>query len=182
MIDLPVEMAPGCFGSALAFKATDNVCTHCPFRAQCEPLHQINRARLQARFGIVAPPPKRMKAAAAAPVDPAPVLKASQRYEALLARLNAGGFNVVATLQAGQNPFARPDAGDLRELLVACALLLKGRVVTPDLLQTACREKLHMDADEALIRSRIALKALVSIGAVDMTDAGASIRTSDLSL
>ena len=46
------DFAPGCFGSALAFKADDAVCEGCIFKAQCQPVHLEALASLRARLGI----------------------------------------------------------------------------------------------------------------------------------
>lgn len=170
MTDIP-HFAPGCFGSALAFKEDDSVCMGCVFKAECQPIHLEARAALRARLGIKLP--EEIKAARPAK----PKVEFLDQSEAALAlpvkvqelvdKLDRGGYDVVNKLQAGENPFG----ASLKFMKVAAHLLLgfakANRPLDAEVLTTAFVKTLGWQESTAQAHTRMAIQALTHIGAVD---------------
>lgn len=53
-----LDLAPGCFGSALSFNAEDTICRACSFGAKCQPAHEQAKERMRDKFGVAVPSPK----------------------------------------------------------------------------------------------------------------------------
>lgn len=163
------QFAPGCFGSALAFKEDDSVCQGCVFKAQCEPVHVEARVALRARLGI--PSLQEVKAAAAAPKaafkDQSPeALALPKKVQELVDKLDRGGYNVVESLKRGENPFG----ASMPFMKIAAHLLLalapRNKSIDRDLLTTAFVSKLGWQENTAEAHARMAIQALTHIGAV----------------
>jgi hypothetical protein len=119
------DLAPGCFGSALAFKEESSECAGCPFQTACAPVSCRRLEKLRAELGLtdlVSKPRttvrSRQHAHSAADGDLTTVLP--KKVQALLERIEARGINVGAALRDGKNPFERPAF-----LKVAAHLLLR---------------------------------------------------------
>jgi hypothetical protein len=165
--------SPGCFGSALTFKATDLVCQKCPFAAQCQPAHQVALQLLRAKFGMAPVPVKEVVETQPAPaIDPV-VLTMPKKVQALLAKLDKGNYDVVGKLQQGENPFGAA----LPFMAVACHVLLRlGRPMDKDFLATAFMKKFGWQKQNADEHVRIAFSALLHVGAVVSNDGLISIK------
>lgn len=164
--------SPGCFGSALTFKATDLVCQRCPFAAQCQPAHEVSLRLLRQKFGI-APVPVKEVVAAPAPVTDPVLLAMPKKVQALLAKLDKGNYDVVGKLQRGENPFGAA----LPFMAVAChALLRLGRPMDKDFLSTAFMKQFGWQKQNADEHVRIAFSALIHVGAVVSNDGLISIK------
>jgi hypothetical protein len=159
--------SPGCFGSALAYDATNATCMSCPFAAACRPLHEANLAALRDHFGIK---PKRHKA-------PAPprtcgdqaLLSLPQKARELIERLDRGNYNVVEKLRCGENPFV----GKMKWLAMVAHLLMKtDRPLTQANLAGVFKRHLGWQENTAAAHARCAILALTHIGAVKDVDGG----------
>lgn len=158
--------APGCFGSALTFKAGDMVCSQCSFASECSVEHEKSMARLRAAFGVTPPATKQV---VEKPTPRADELRLAlpKKVRDLLDKLDNGNYNAVAKLQEGRNPFG----ASLPFMSVACHLLLRMRSpLTRDALVRAYMAKFDWQKPSAEEKARIALVALVHIGAVKSND------------
>lgn len=177
------QFAPGCYGSALAFKEDDSVCMGCVFKAQCQPVHIEARAALRTRLGIVTPEEAKI-AKAAAPAAPkaafkdqsAAALALPKKVQELVDKLDRGGYNVVESLKNGQNPFgaALPYMKIAAHLLIALAP--RGKSIDRQLLTTAFVSKLGWQENTSEAHARMAIQALTHIGAVDNIDGAIILR------
>ncbi|CAO3459965.1 hypothetical protein [Azospirillum argentinense] len=131
MTDLPdPSLAPGCHGQALTFDTDAPECQGCPFQAGCHAASAANLQAFQVERTIIqpgeAPRLLRQRAArkTAAPAAPAPAATLTPslpvKVRELVARVNASGLQVGASLRAGVNPFDKP-----AWLRVASHLLLR---------------------------------------------------------
>lgn len=166
MMNVP-EFAPGCFGSAIAFKEEDVICRGCSLVEQCRPAHLHAKALLQERLGISpAERPAPKKAASPAPVDPT-TLTLPQKTRELLDRLDRGHYAINEKLGCGENPFS--DA--MPFMRVACHVLLHiSRPVNRELLAAAFVKKLGWQQNTADAHARLAIQALTHVGAVENRD------------
>jgi hypothetical protein len=164
--------SPGCFGSALTFKATDLVCQRCPYATQCKPAHEQALAQLRHKFGIaVAETPAPVPAAPVA-LDPA-ALSLPKKVQDLLMKLDRGNYDVVGKLQRGENPFGAA----IPFMAVACHVLLRlGRPMDRDFLATAFMKKFGWQKQTADEHARIAIYGLMYVGAVVSNDGLISIK------
>lgn len=169
--------APGCFGSAIAFKESDLICSNCSFAEQCKPVHERNVALLRQKFGI--PEPKKQTAPRPEPAPDESRMKLPRKVQDLLDRLDRGDYDVVGSLRAGRNPFGAA----LPHLAIACHVLLRaaqlGKTVQRDTLTTAMETKLKVKREAASGYARIAICALEHVGAIDNIDGTISIRRSE---
>lgn len=166
MTQIP-PFAPGCFGSALAY-AENSFCRACVFREQCEPMHKQNLTALRARFGIDTNPRKRANV-----LDGADGLALPKKTQELVNRLDYGNLRITEKLAAGENPF---ETG-LAFMKIACHLLLRlGRPFDRGTLSAAFAHKLNWKDGTADSHARMAIQALVHIGAVDLNDGYISLR------
>lgn len=143
----------------------------CIFKAECEPLHIEARAALRAHLGVKLP----VETKAPRPAKEKPdyrdqseaALALPVKVQALLNRLDRGGFDVINKLRAGENPFAE----GLPFMKVAAHLLLgfakHNQGLDRDLLATAFVKKLGWQEDTAQSHARMAIQALTHIGAVE---------------
>ncbi len=164
--------APGCFGSALTFKATDMVCQNCPFAAKCEPMHLQSAILLREKMGL-----KPLKTVAPAPVVAAPVdplaMSLPKKVQDLLLKLNTGSYDVVGKLSRGENPFGAA----IPFMAAACHILLKvSRPVDRDFFSTAFMKKFGWQKPAADEKARIAIYALVHVGAIVSNDGLISLK------
>lgn len=167
MSDAIPAFAPGCFGSALAYQAEHAVCKNCVYQAQCEPLHQANLAKLRAHFQIK----ERYKVKERSPEEVATGVSLPKKVRDLVDRLDNSNLMVTEKLARGENPFAEGFAF----LKIAAHILLK-RPTDQKTLVAAYMLKTKMTRDTAVAHARMAIQALVHIGAVDLVDGVATIR------
>lgn len=181
MSEIPI-FSPGCFGSAIAFKKDDVVCSNCPFVAQCEPVHRVSLQTLRDRFGvkttreIVSERAQKREAVQAAkkaaPVDPT-LLTVPKKVRELLERLDRGSYDVVGKLKRGENPFGAA----IPYMMVACHLLINFQTpVDQKFLSTAFVRKLGWQKNTADAHARMAIQALTHVGAVENNDGLIRIR------
>lgn len=171
MTQIP-EFSPGCFGSALGFRATDMLCRRCEFAAQCEPVHVLMKEQLREKFGIVAKKVKAPVEKKAVPVDPVAIVL-PKKLQDLLDRLNNFGFDIINKLSRKVNPFDQSMPG----LWVACALLTKMDMpISRDLLTTALMRKMKWQEPQARESASIAVYALLHVGAVRSLDGKISLK------
>lgn len=161
--------SPGCFGSALSFRKEDMVCRACMFSAQCEPVHIDSKNMLRERFGIIVKEPRRKKEVEIdlnQTADPARLSLPKKVFE-LMERVDRGGFDILAKLSRGENPFD----GRLPFLAVACHLLLKMKEpVTRDLLTAALVHQFKWKENTAESHSRMSIQLLEHVGAVECSN------------
>ncbi len=173
MTNIP-EFAPGCYGSALAFKESEGVCLACVFRSQCQPLHEANLAALREELGV----PNVVKRGRPKVVDEARealfardpgALSLPKKVQDLIARIDRGNFEVKSHFARGENPFA----GKIPFLAVATEVLLKfSRPVDVPVLTAAFVMKLNWQEDTAKAHARIMLSAFQHLGFIEQQDDG----------
>jgi hypothetical protein len=163
MTQIP-EFAPGCFGSALGFRGADMVCRACQFASACEPVHLMVQEQLREKFGIK--PKLEPVAARPTPLDPA-AIKLPKKVRDLLDRLDQGDFDIVGSLRRGANPFG----ATMPFMAVACHLLLRrAEPFGRDYLAAALSHKFGWQPETAQEHARIAIYALLHVGAVNSND------------
>ncbi|SCW95770.1 hypothetical protein [Ancylobacter rudongensis] len=168
------EFAPGCFGSALAYRETDSICTACVFAGRCKPLHLQAQAALRARFGIelTETQKRRIQRAANPPAHPAE-MTVPKKVQALIDRFDNTNSRVAEQLGQGVNPFATT----LPFMRIVCHLLLNyAKPIDRGLLATAFASRLNWQQDTAEAHARMAIQALTHIGAVDNIDGAIALR------
>lgn len=158
--------SPGCFGSALAFKKDNSVCVRCPFAPSCEPLHIENLEALRAKLGIKVykrrEVKKRERGTNALP----------KKTQDLVNKIEALNIRVVSSLQEGKNPFP----ASMPFMRIVAHLLHKLGVIDRKLISACFATKLNWTPETAEAHSRIAIQALVHIGAVDEADGQIQVR------
>ncbi|MER9176275.1 hypothetical protein NKH72_22105 [Mesorhizobium sp. M0955] len=166
MTTLPA-FSPGCFGSALAYQEEHPVCAKCVFRDQCAPVHVVNLKTLRDRLGV----PERYVVKERKPDDATPGLSVPKKIRELVERMDSANLRAVERLQAGENPF-----GGFSNFLKIAAHLLLHRGVNQEDLTKAYMHMTKMERNTAVAHARMALQALVHIGAIDMLDGIATLR------
>jgi hypothetical protein len=171
MTDNIPEFSPGCFGSALTFKETDMICMACVFHARCGPVHTLNLARMRDVLGVKEEP-KPVVIITPEIVDPIR-LTLSKKTQALLAKLDAGGYDIINKLAAKINPFSNT----MPHLAIACHLLLKlGRPLEREFLTTALMAKMKWTRATAEEQARVVTYALLHVGAVHSNDGSLTLK------
>lgn len=176
--------SPGCFGSAIAFKEDDVVCSACQFAGQCKPVHLATLQAMREKFGIkttqqltderVQARVEAKAAKQAPPTDPT-LMTVPKKVRELLERLDRGKYDVVAKLKKGENPFGSA----IPYMMLACHLLLNFNTpVDKDFLSTAFVRKLGWQKGTADAHARMAIQALTHVGAVENRDGLITIRRS----
>jgi hypothetical protein len=168
MIKVP-DFAPGCFGSALAFNASDSICRNCVFSKECEPTHKRAKEELRNYFGIKVREPKKPLADVCAN---SPETTLPKKTQALFDRINSANYDIVGKLRSGVNPFGE----SMKFMAVACQLLLKVQNVKQSTITAGCVYKLGCQEDTAEAYARTAIQILSHVGAIDSNDGIISIR------
>lgn len=168
MIRIP-DLAPGCFGSALAFEANDMICGHCVFASQCEPVHALAKMELRKRFGIEI---KESKKTTIRHEDGTVETVLPKRTQLFIDRINNANFDIVGKLQRGVNPFGT----SMKFLAVACHLLLRMPSVKHEHITAACIHSLKCQQNTAEAYARIAVQVLTHVGAVRINDGVMTIK------
>lgn len=168
MIRVP-DLAPGCFGSALAFQADDMICSRCVFAAQCEPVHIIAKSELRKRFGIEIKEPKKTTIKHE---DGTIETVLPKRTQIFIDRINNANFDIVGKLQRGVNPFG----SSMKFLAVACHLFLRMPAVKHEHITAACIHALKCQSNTADAYARIAVQVLTHVGAIDSNDGVMTIK------
>ena len=170
------EFAPGCFGSALTYKATDMICRACPFAGDCAPAHEVAKAEMRARFGITVkskpsadPKPE---PSASGDVIESPEMVIDRKTQELLDRIDRSGMSIAGSLRDGINPFEKT----MRFMKVACHLLLRLPNVSQDMITAGCMHAIGCQRNTAETYARLAVRVLTHVGAVEVNDGLLSIR------
>lgn len=164
------RMAPGCFGSALTFKADAVECTTCPFNALCAPKSAERLATLRTKLGIEVQPPREKQPKSkgvASPVDP--TMTIPKKVKDLLERIDRAGIDVTKSLRTGQNPFVKTPAF---MKIASHILLLRPRNVgvSRDELVYAFMAKLNWNRGTAVAHAAQATQAFVALDVVTDTN------------
>ena len=159
--------APGCFASALAFKKDNPICQRCPFGVDCEPQHIANLAELRSKLGIKLKPQPTPAKRPERGIDGLP-----KKTQELVTRLEAMNLNIVSSLKSGANPFP----SSISFMRIAAHILIKLGFVEPKMLTMSFATKLNWSPETAAAHARMAIQALVHIGAVDLSDGRAELR------
>lgn len=158
--------APGCFGSALAFKSDNAICRRCPFAPSCEPLHAENLILLRAKLGIKVRNSTHVKNKERG-VDSLP-----KKTQELVNKIEALNVKIVSALESGVNPFP-PSLNFMR---IVAHLLIKLGFVDRNLLSMSFATKLNWAPVTAEAHARMAIQALIHIGVVDETEGKVQVR------
>lgn len=148
------QFAPGCFGSALAFKSADQICRQCVFRAQCEPEHYKNLQALRDKYGIKSK-------------DRPKVLNDDdEKYPGLTAkvvevieRLKRMDIDVKGMFKSGQNPFVGRNMFPF-EFICHAALKQPDRRLEMRQIAIFFAQKLNWAPNTSAAQARIVCKAL----------------------
>lgn len=174
MTYLPDELAPGCYGSALAFKEDAPLCSACPYADRCAPLHRANLSALRERFGIKDTSPR---ARPRAKPGVGGQMSLGAKAQALFEKIDGMNLRITEKLAAGQNPFA---GQRMAFMLIACHLLLNYRgLLTQDVMSMAYAKRLECKPATADAYARLATQLLSHIGAIDVTEGTLTIRRSN---
>lgn len=157
--------SPGCYGSALAFKKDNIVCQKCPFALTCEPLHIKNLEALREKLGIKLKKQEKKKAERGINALP-------KKTQDLVNKIEALNIKVVSSLQEGNNPFP----ASMPFMRIVGHLLQKLGIVDRKLISACFATKLNWTPETAEAHSRIAIQALVHIGAIDEADGQIQVR------
>ncbi len=155
------DLAPGCFGSALTFDSSDDICRSCPFSEKCEPVHQESLAALRKHFGIV--PRKRREIIRSNVADRNQEFQ--DRIGAFVRNIAAGGYNVIENLRTGRNPFG-PEK--FKFLGIACHLLLHREHVSEEMISACCVYKLECPKVAGDSYARMSIHILSQLGAIEV--------------
>lgn len=162
--------APGCFGSALAFDPSTSFCSSCVFKGECEPVHTTNLIALRNKLGIK----HKEEASRLVTKEPKSINPAlPAKVQALLDKIDEGGFNIVESLRRGVNPFQEK----FQFLRVACHLLLKVQFpISRETLKMAFITKFNWAEDTAAHHVRMTFQLLEHVGAVTNNDGKISLK------
>lgn len=168
--------APGCYGSALAFDGESPVCQSCKFAQTCKVLHMENLAELRNRMGV------KSKRANAKPVVQQPTsapaaLTVPKKVQEIVDKLERAKIRVTEGFAEGRNPFMALQGANF--LKIAGHLLLKmDRPLDRQTLSFAYQQKLDFTEGTADSHARMAMQALIHIGAVHNIDGLIALRRS----
>lgn len=159
-----LEHAPGCYGSALAYREGDPQCVSCPFVENCAPLSTERLALLRAEYGIK-PPKREVKGSIVTPVGEQ--LSVPVKVMELIGRIERAGIAMKRDLMRGVNPFNSKPAF----LRVACHLLLRiPQGVSRAQLTMAFAHKFEWSPETAMTHTSVAIQTLKAVGAIDDRD------------
>ena len=181
MSNIP-QYAPGCFGSAVAFKKDDTVCRGCKFASLCEPAHLEAQRVLRERYGIKTTQEglaeqrqqreaeKQQREA----IRPAEMLVLPRKTQELIDRLDRGNYDVKGKFSRGENPFGA--SMKFMQIVGHLLLNLKNARIDRALIATAFVKKLEWQQGTADAHARMAIQALEHIGAITNNDGIISLR------
>ncbi|WP_062120193.1 hypothetical protein [Aureimonas sp. AU40] len=168
-----VDLAPGCYGSALAFKSEAAACASCIFKERCEPQSVANLTALRARLGVTGAP--RRKSPEKKPTaNLAGQMTISGAVREMAEKIDGMNLSIVRNMQEGINPFLKTKLGSMR---VAADVIMGQRgPLAETMLMAAFKTSLGMDEEGAAKRARTAIQILQHVGAVDVREGFISIR------
>lgn len=150
------ENAPGCFASALTFRADTEECQTCSFKAACAPRSIANLEALRIKFGIKAPESKGEKRSFAVPVKTA----------ALLEKITSLGVDIPAAFAKNVNPFTHTAAPKFIKLAAHILLRREHGVMRKEMTE-AFAMQFGWASETAASHSLQAVQALVALGVAD---------------
>lgn len=172
MIEQKPELAPGCYGMALAYSSDLPECTACPFASACGPIAMAMLDKFRRQMGIEKAGPIKRKARSAvqnrepSAVTPAAapdalVQTVSKPVNDLMEKLGARGVALIDAIRAGRNPVQTPAF-----LKTAIDMLLAGPFDRAT-LRTALMTELSWPAQTADERVRQAIALLAGLGVTE---------------
>ncbi len=176
-----IPHAPGCFGSALTYKAGTTECDTCEFAEKCAPISARRLAVLREKYNV-AEPKKARERRKPEPAEPLvlppevpPDLTLPLKVQGVLARIERAGVKVTEALRRGENPFQH---NWLRFLYVACAVLLlrQERGATREEVIDAFQKKMKWSEATAAAHFAQAVHALRALGAADLVNGRLQLR------
>jgi len=161
------DFAPGCFGSIIAFSASDAICKNCPFSEQCKPAHEERKKKMRSAYGIKVPSRQSRKQIADVIMDE-PVMSLPPKTQTLFEKLDKSNFDVCNKLQNQINPFA---TNGPKYLEILCHLLMNvPGLISNDYLVASFMKIFNWKQNTATAHVRIAIQALAHVGAIDCID------------
>lgn len=119
-----LDLAPGCYGSALAFNDEAPECKGCPFRGACAPVSADRLAKLREELNLTeiaaTSSTRRIKKAEKVEDGGSMMTTLPKKVQALVDQIDKKGIKVSESLRTGKNPFDKPAF-----LKVAAHLLLR---------------------------------------------------------
>lgn len=158
--------APGCFGSALAYKVDGVECASCPFAGKCGPVAEARLEALRAKLGITALRHSRRRTvvteeqhAAGAMIAPPP-----KKVVELLDKIERSGIRVGEAFGRRQNPFLH----SFPFLRVAAHLLLRIESgVTKENVRYALMKSLGWSEGTAAAHTTQAFQTFIALGVAE---------------
>jgi hypothetical protein len=178
---LTLDLRPGCFGFALAYRAEAAECISCPFSAECAQISAEQLARRRAELGITpkeprAQRPPRPRAPVEAHATGVLTEGLPKKVEELIGRIERAGISVTAALARRENPFPSSPAF----LRVTCHLLLHMAAgIDRATLKIAFVRKLGWSEGTAAAHATQAFQALTALGAATEQNGRLTLRTSE---
>lgn len=152
MTNIP-QFAPGCFGSALAFKSADQICRQCVFRSKCEPEHQKSLTALREKYGI------KVKNKTGSLEEDDLYIGLTRKTAEIVERLKKMDIDFTSIFNSGKNPFAGRNLMPF-EFITQMALSRPERPITQRELAIFFAQKLSWAPKTASAQARIISKAL----------------------
>lgn len=150
--------APGCYGSALAFSADDDICRACPFNAACETRHLTAMAQLRRALHVTTTTRRRASD------------KMSVMAEQIFNELGLSAGHIRKSMQAGRNPFSMRDfLGDV------VAVLINSESTNRAFLAQVLERRRAVRPSVADKQARQAIQILTHCEAIEITDGAISI-------
>ena len=153
-----VKGAPGCFGSALTFKAKAPECISCEFNIGCAPASAMRAAMLAEKFGLPQKPVK------------APAARVRYKIEKL-------GIDVRGVISDGENPFTGAMTG-MMFMALATHLLLRCPIgIERKMLVEAYQKKFSWSEGTAISHALQAFQAFCALGVASEQNGRLKLRT-----
>lgn len=169
------DLAPGCFGRALTYKAESAECSSCKFAELCGPRSIERTNRIREELGLNAKPakaavPKIKKTEPHNPLFTGLPVKVVD----LLRRFERAGIRLTDNLRNGTNPIPKDSVGFMR---VACHLLLKRpEGLDRRYLRSAFMQHFGWTEGTAAAHAAQACQVLVAVGAVSESNGVIQLR------
>ena len=161
--------APGCWGSALTFKAKAPECISCEFNTGCAPASAVRATMLAEKFGLPQKPVK------------TPVVRARpeipKKVETLLERIEKLGIDVRGVIGDGNNPFTSAMTG-MMFMALATHLLLRCSIgIERKMLVEAYQKKFSWSEGTAISHALQAFQAFCALGVASEQNGRLKLRT-----
>lgn len=151
------EFAPGCFGSFLAFRENDMICSRCPFASDCGLASNETRAQIEEKYGIKIK--KRGEKKQSADDLSALPLKVQE----VVRQIRSKNIDVAQILRGEGNPFD----GRMPSAKIVCAILITvDRPIEQKVITGLMAKRMNWREETARVQTRVMLQALEFLGVI----------------